>query len=806
MISMIIPLFAGCGSVNEEDVFSKTIHDFEGHHVVNLDEDIDDNFLVYAKETKQIQITENTNVLLAADEETQTYTFGNPDETLLSLEEGDVFFADATEQYPKGVAVKVKQMEVSEDTLIVQSEEIAVSDLFAHVDIDMDVPLSQMNYDASSLEEGMSIQQLASNQVSLPTAEQVTGTTAEVPDVSEQGSAAAGEETTPMEPEFEWSGSKATNIVLSDSMNIDLGNATGASGGLQGKMHYRHETKFVIKMIRVNILYDAETKYFRMDVSQDFDSGWAGSVDFEGAWSNGRGGMGVTWPSVSFFIPNTPIQVGVETFLLVELTGSLKGTFSQSSSYTLSSTTVIQNFQKAEPVVTCEPTGKSSDMKLELEGKAELSYGLRIDIGIPFVVDAFFEGAVGARAEGTLSLLGETDREECVHDCEHCLDGDFDVFARTAVGIDVRILAAIAQKDVVLRKELAEISIKVGDFYASYRGENKEPECGFGECPYLRWKTDVTVLSKDGEKVDGALVRAAYPDGREAEKLTDSDGIAVMYLPNGSNALSCSYRGERGSINVPIKDAPASATLQLTDERQIFVYYNLLNAKNLSGNLMEDFPELYDVIANKYPQAQWMDFVTWHGGNPETMNATTNYSLAYMQDAYGVSPGDLVLFIFTWDMFSDVGSCNSVRIAPGIALLPEQKEDAEAQAELQVNFVYDMVAHVNWKAHYDLDLHYSVVDTIWYECTEGICYGLEYDENYRIINPGALTYSQYKDTAPYIANSDDVWLATIFEPDILQYATRVVPYIDLLWEDRWAEGMEEQNAANAPVIDNQQNP
>ena len=99
--SVLLPVLSGCGGgKTKEQIFTKTIHDFEGYTVENLDEQEDTNFIVYAKGVKEITMTDRRNVLIAADEAEMTYTFNKADETLTNIQSGDVFYADASAKNP----------------------------------------------------------------------------------------------------------------------------------------------------------------------------------------------------------------------------------------------------------------------------------------------------------------------------------------------------------------------------------------------------------------------------------------------------------------------------------------------------------------------------------------------------------------------------------------------------------------------------------------------------------------------------------------------------------------------------------
>ena len=251
-ILILIVLFSGlvaCGGEKvpeQEEIFSKTIHDFEGFHVVQLTEEEDQNFLVYAQETQQIQVSPKSNRVIAIDQESMVYTFADPDQQLLSMEPGTVFFAEASPENPNGSAVKVKEIQVSGNTAIVYSDPVAMEDIFEHVNIDMDMPMADVYYDASQLEDGMEIQVLtredavAAGFVSVESdgAREVASTEPVVLADSAQ-SDTEGEINSDASIEagvlggfsgFEWEGGDNTaRILFSTGHNVDLGIASKGS-------------------------------------------------------------------------------------------------------------------------------------------------------------------------------------------------------------------------------------------------------------------------------------------------------------------------------------------------------------------------------------------------------------------------------------------------------------------------------------------------------------------------------------------------------------------------------------------------
>ena len=834
-MSLLLAGLTACGGekVPEQDeIFSKTIHDFEGFHVVQLGEEEDQNFLVYAQDTQQIQVSQENNRVIAVDQEAMIYTFADPDEQLLSMEPGTVFFAEASPQNPSGIAVKVKEIQVSGNTATVYSDPVGMEDLFEHVNIDKDMSLTDVYYDESQLEEGMEIQVLSREEAVaagvVSTESAVEGNTASMGSGAEIGEtstgAAADTGSTSTESVageslggsagFQWEGGdNKSRILLSTGHSVDLGIAS--SGNLQGKMHYQYKNQVLMRSIHVQFRYDKATNYFHTNVGYFVDTLWEASLAFEGTWSNGRGGMGHTWPKISFFIPNTPIQVGVETFLLTELNGSMKGSLSQTESFRVSSSSTYYQLVKVAEDNVCEPTGKTSDAKLELEGSVEASYGVRADIGIPFVVDVFAEGSLGARAKGTLAMLGETEDEDSIHDCEHCLDGDIEVFAKVNVGVDARIVTTITGKDLVYRWEIAELAIKVGDFYASYReGADGGVECGFGPCPHLRWKVKVTVMTEEDGPAQYAYVNAKYPDGRTDRKMTDEQGVAVFYLPNGDNTLNCAHQGEKGSGHAFVEDGPTTAKLDLEDKRQLFVCYRFW-ADHVNTYPHFDFTEVQNILQMNYPDAVYIHIDEWQGHIQNSLHPTWvlgNHTSAGLDEAYGIAEGDVILFVQAHTGKYGVRGYYNFSAWVSVFLLPdmeEEEETTEAVYESQFGVEGDIVAEdvpymisvyqgdfwTGYNTNYDRNSRETYVTEVFYDNSEKIWQGLRIDKNYRIQEVGTeWVTTEWKDPAPGAGMSEVAFQDgyIMHHDNLANYVFRAFPYIDRLMSGEWNQAEEVQ--------------
>lgn len=82
-----------------QEFYATTIYDFTPEQVLNLDESVVNNFLVFSDDVKVIlENSDSTqNIVTEADEENLIWKITNPSEEFLALEEGDVFSYYATD-------------------------------------------------------------------------------------------------------------------------------------------------------------------------------------------------------------------------------------------------------------------------------------------------------------------------------------------------------------------------------------------------------------------------------------------------------------------------------------------------------------------------------------------------------------------------------------------------------------------------------------------------------------------------------------------------------------------------------------
>lgn len=334
----------------------------------------------------------------------------------------------------------------------------------------------------------------------------------------------------------------------------------------------------------------------------------------------------------------------------------------------------------------------------------------------------------------------------------------------------------------------------------------------------MRWETTITVLTQEGEPAADANVCAQYPDGRTAMAQTNDAGTAVLYLPSGDNLLTCSHQGARGSVNVPISGAPASAIIRLEDKRQIFICHRISQYETNYDDPTE-YSELYSLLSEQYPDAVWITMNEWMS-HTEANTTIENYTMEGLQEAYGLSAGDIILYPHAYkpdshsmalngESVETEGDFNSLNFRVGIALLPEETEDESASDIPELIWLYTLSVYLKETGYYSDSITHKTLyfkDAL-FRCNEFYWKGLEYGSDYRITEIGTeWAESHWEDPAPsYGANTmyDFYVNGSLYRPLLAEYAKRAFPYIELALADEWDELSEDLNENEAQLQEGQ---
>ncbi len=138
---------------------AKTTNDFDADRVLNLDEDTTNNFAVYDENTKVIPQSEGVNQVVSSDDGNENYVIEHADESITSLQTGDIFSYEQPDGNVLIVKVEELTLDTSDETNIIAtitSAETSMEEVFDYVKINGSAGVAEADVDPSNLEEGVS--------------------------------------------------------------------------------------------------------------------------------------------------------------------------------------------------------------------------------------------------------------------------------------------------------------------------------------------------------------------------------------------------------------------------------------------------------------------------------------------------------------------------------------------------------------------------------------------------------------------------------------------------------------------------
>jgi len=575
------------GSVNVEEIMDKTPEDFKGNDqlvVLGENEEGKENFYVYAEDVEHIISDKGENVVVNADTENGVYTVQNPSAELLNLEKGDVFVIPSTPESPMAAAVKIESVTEGEDnTVTYVSADLVLEDIYDYAYVKTPLYAYSMWVDESSLGENTSVELFGytddpSNRVELS----ATGTDGYL-----------------FNDKVDWKGTLKAGASFSYGTDISLGK--GFVNGLYHELHYRDYTTYELTDLTAEFYFNPHRGYIHLGVNFNSAIKNEASYAYEGGWRNGINGMGNTFPVTVGVIPNLMIPYAMELFASVEISGGVVGRTTITQSYVSGAAFDVYNYSQTDCYGFSDLVSETKTVDNYINGKVEAYAGARLSFGVPSILALYGEvGVFGVRLEGKLSEIdGAEDGPDSVHDCERCIDGELTFFSRVRVGFVV----GLGGPALTGNFDLAEIKVSGDVFYVSLKNEAIDGfEFGWGECPYRRYRTLITVLDEDANRTPGAEVIAKYPDGRSESAETDEDGEATVYLPNGDNLVGAKYMGQTGSTHVPVDGKPTSAVINMEAKTRLFINY----PDRERGNDTDNYPEFLSELESLFPDAEFV--------------------------------------------------------------------------------------------------------------------------------------------------------------------------------------------------------
>ena len=466
-----------------QEFFAKTVDDFEGKEVLNLDADKSNNFGVFADDVLYIEKQDGVNQVISEDAVNETYVIGNASTEITGLQAGNIFALEYDANRLLIVKVASVSMEGTTATVIGQAD-TAMEEVFQYLKLDNTGNTDDVQLDDSTLPAGITRETVESEAQELQ------------PDMVE-GSKSWG---------------KTINYNLKDYK------AEGSYGGLEGSAELSGTIEF-------NITFDLE--YYitfhkqYLSIAMDYSAAAKVTGEIEGT---------IRIPLAKLiYEPIVGVSVIVTPAIKADVT--ISGSFSASLSGTIG---VAYERGSGVKNLTSAPSLSAS---FDVEGSLFIGISLTPEINIlGTVVEADVEGEAGAKM--TLARSRSTsDGDDVLHACKVCLEGD--VSAVIGVTFEAEFL------DKWSYEWSHEKAWKISDCHWSvtYREFAFAP-CDHKVYKVDVTVKDIAKKPMKDVVISGNIYTGKNGSlTHTSEVKTDSQGKAVIYLPAGKQKIKISSPG-----------------------------------------------------------------------------------------------------------------------------------------------------------------------------------------------------------------------------------------------------------------------
>lgn len=497
-----------------QEFFAKTTDDFDEDKVLNFDEDKKNNFAVYGDDTKVISQSEGQNQIISADDSTGVYVFQNADNSIISLETGDII----SYEYDDGefLIVKIATIQISGTTVTIISGDSSLEDVFDYVKIDAETGTEDAIFDPSTCDDDIIYDGLIDY------------------DEPEYNVFNSSSSFMPRAIEEEAKQSVALSFTFAEKT---IG-SENTKAKISGKLAVKLENKISL-YISLNYQY--------LELSLEYSGKINVSISGKATGKMQLGSVGFM-PIPGVIIELSPSFV-VEAEVKIEVSGTLKG----SVGFSVSNNVGIKNNSSS-------PTFKP---ELKVEGKIFVGFSLepRVKIISEKIVKVGFEAKVGAEVEAVLKVY-EKESTTKIHTCQNCIDGE--ISAKFEASFEAQLFGSERLK---FKYEALNKTWKLWDFYYSL----DKKEFNFTFCPYIFYMTAITVTDSSKKPIAAANIAGdlhiAGDNGSLSSVdyvLTDENGIAAVYLSNRNYKLPVTKNGYTdNSCIFVIKDNSKSVKVTL---------------------------------------------------------------------------------------------------------------------------------------------------------------------------------------------------------------------------------------------------
>ena len=425
-----------------QELLASTVDDYDQERVLNLDEDSENNFAVYASDTILISQSEGSNIVTQADHTNAVYVIENPDESIRNLKSGDIF------AYPYKqddvLLVKVESIEIEETAATITGAELQMTEVFEAVKINQVGTTEDFEVDESKLEDWISYDGIVQ---------------------------------TNSRSDIHLMGNDGIEYQKSMQFSIEKDLDKTEEGIVSGKLKISGTLA-----LDLNI----SAAYYQTGNKDFFEAKIGSSVAFLFA-IDAMISLEFPLPEIRYGVFGCSIGLAPE----IEVSVSGKVEFSITTDVCLLITySELEGMQANVSVTYREP-----DLAIECEIFLGVDLKPVLDLGGGLLADLEVEVPVGfsldGRLQGTDYELPQ-ESQDTVHGCESCLNVDVSF----KVGVDAKLKLLKIFKF----KYEESFSFYLFSFYYSFTHQ----QLGFGTCPYKSFLTTVAIFGETGDPAETA--------------------------------------------------------------------------------------------------------------------------------------------------------------------------------------------------------------------------------------------------------------------------------------------------------------
>lgn len=486
----------------------KTTDDFDESQTVNLDEDKTTNFVVVNDEVVLIREKEagesSANELISYDESTNTYAFTNVNDKITGLQEGDIFVYQYNESDILPIKVGDIRLENEINAVITAvNDELCVEDIFQYVRIDENRGTADAEeIDPSKCAKGVTYLGRG----------------------SEAGRAIEG--SVDIQPDrFSWDLNWPE-----DGEEESEEHPFGAKGDVIAALGIEVSVKYYFDLHPIDTHKES---IWHVDIGIVGDAKLEGTIKL---W--GEGSIPILMAPVEINTNLLTVKYIPELVWGVEFEGSLKTEFTISAGIKLG-----EDEEGTGPYFNAE--WNTLELSAELNGYIGIQFNPELKVLGILEAELEIGGRGGLEVSYGAGISSTTQEETTRHECEGaCISGNGYVSIPFEGGLKILKLREVnLNEQFELSGELLKVSF--GNFYYSF----KNRQFGWGECPFKEYKTLVMVRTLSDELVSGAKVTI---EGADVEEKTNEQGVALIWLPGGSQMIYAAYEGKNGSKRINI--------------------------------------------------------------------------------------------------------------------------------------------------------------------------------------------------------------------------------------------------------------